>query len=154
MPKVDISAIEPTNQSTYPAPFRSVVRDSWKRRVGRSVGFSDLGATHVTLQPGAWSSQRHWHEDEDELLVLLSGEAVLIENDGRTLLRAGDICAWPKGVPNGHHLVNESAEPCSFIAVSAGERLGRGTYSDIDLKIENGRYLHKDGTLYPPEPPG
>ena len=58
------------------------------------------------LEPGAWSSQRHWHEGEDELLVMLEGEAVLVEDDGETVLRAGDIAAWPKGVANGHHLVN------------------------------------------------
>jgi uncharacterized cupin superfamily protein len=32
-----------------------------------------MGAQHVVLKPGAWSSQRHWHDDEDELLVMLSG---------------------------------------------------------------------------------
>jgi uncharacterized cupin superfamily protein len=154
MPKVDIGAIEPTNQSTYPDPYKSVVKGSWKRRVGRAAGFTELGATHVTLQPGAWSSQRHWHEGEDELLVILSGEAVLIENEGRTILRAGDICAWPKGQDNGHHLINESAAECSFIAVSAGNRLGRCTYSDIDLMVESGRYTHKDGTPYSIRQPG
>ena len=35
------------------------------------------------LKPGAWSSQRHWHNGEDEFLVMLSGEAVLVEDDGR-----------------------------------------------------------------------
>ena len=46
-------------------------------------GIGSFGASHVVLKPGAWSSQRHWHDDEDEMLVMLSGEAVLVEDEGR-----------------------------------------------------------------------
>jgi uncharacterized cupin superfamily protein len=107
-----------------------------------------MGATHTVLKPGAWSSQRHWHDAEDELLIVLSGEAVLVEDDGSTLLRSGDICAWPKGSNNGHHIINESDADCSFIAVSAGDPAGSGGYSDIDMNFAAGRYYRKDGTPY------
>ena len=40
----------------------------------------------MTLQPGAWSSQRHWHEGLDEFMVMLDGEAVLIEAQARSFL--------------------------------------------------------------------
>jgi uncharacterized cupin superfamily protein len=105
------------------------------------------------LKPGAWSSQRHWHDGEDEMVVMLAGEAVLIEDadgpgGGRTVLRAGDICAWPKGVANGHHIVNESGEDCCFVAISGGPRTGGG-YSDIDMMFTaDDRYVHKDGSEY------
>ncbi len=108
-----------------------------------------MGASHVVLKPGAWSSQRHWHKGEDELLVMLSGAAVLVEDGARTVLRAGDICAWAEGVANGHHLINESAADCSFVAISAGPNLG-GEYPDIDMVWDaDDRYRHKDGTPYP-----
>jgi uncharacterized cupin superfamily protein len=107
-----------------------------------------MGASHVTLEPGAWSSQRHWHEQDDELLIMLSGTAVLIEDGGETELHAGDIAAWPKGDTNGHHLINRSAEPCSFVAISAGPG-GAGSYSDIDMKwTADGKFVRKDGTPY------
>ena len=85
----------------------------------------DFGVSHVVLEPGGISSQRHWHEGEDEFVVMLEGEAVLIEDEGETLLRAGDCAAFPKGVANGHHLVNRSDAPCVFVAVGkpVGERL-------------------------------
>lgn len=108
-----------------------------------------MGASHVVLKPGAWSSQRHWHEDEDELLVMLAGEAVLIEDDVRIVLRPGDICAWAMGVRNGHHLVNESAVDCVFVAISAGDAHGSGSYPDIDMMWDAAGYHHKDGTPYP-----
>jgi uncharacterized cupin superfamily protein len=103
----------------------------------------------VVLKPGAWSSQRHWHDGEDELLVMLTGEAVLIEDDGRTVLRSGDVATWAMGVENGHHLINESAADCSFLVVSGGDRDSGGAYSDIDMTFGNDGYFHKDGTPYP-----
>jgi uncharacterized cupin superfamily protein len=100
------------------------------------------------LKSGAWSSQRHWHNGEDEFLVMLTGEAVLVEDDGRTVMRSGDCAAWPKGSTNGHHLINESGEDCSFICMSGGENLGGG-YSDVDLAFTaDGRFVHADGTPY------
>lgn len=149
MPKLDLAAIPPSNATGYPAPFDAAVQGRWWRRLAPAGGLTELGASHVVLKPGAWSSQRHWHADEDELVIMLSGEAVLIEDSGRTLLRAGDICAWPKGVENGHHLVNESAADCCFIAIGAGNMDGSGSYSDIDMTFDGTGYYYKDGTPYP-----
>jgi uncharacterized cupin superfamily protein len=149
MPKLDLDSIEQTNRTGYPAPFDKDVAGRWYRRLAPVGGLTDFGASHVTLKPGAWSSQRHWHDGEDEFLVMLSGVAVLVEDDGRTLLRAGDCAAWPKGSTNGHHLRNESDEECTFIVVGGGKNTGGG-YSDIDLLFTaDSRYVHKDGTPYP-----
>src|SRR5215510_9395438 len=127
MPKIDLDAIEPENSTGYPPPFDAPVEGRWKKRLGQRLGLTAMGASHVVLKPGAWSSQRHWHRGEDELLIMLAGEAVLIEDEGRTVLRPGDICAWACNVENGHHLVNESEADCVFVAVSAGRDLG-GSY--------------------------
>ena len=148
MPKIDLKALEQTNRTGYPPPFNEPVEGRWQRKVAEAAGLTELGARYVVLEPGAWSSQRHWHEGEDELLVVLSGKAVLVEDDGETELVAGDIAAWAKGVRNGHHLINRAAEPCSFVCVSAGSEAG-GAYSDIDMKWTlEGKYVHKDGTPY------
>ena len=149
VPKLDLEAIPQSNATGYPAPFDEAVQGRWWRRLAPAGGLTELGASHVVLKPGAWSSQRHWHADEDELVIMLSGEAVLIEDAGRTLLRAGDICAWPKGLENGHHLVNESAADCCFIAISAGDKDGSGGYSDIDMTFDAEGYYRRDGTPYP-----
>lgn len=149
MPKLDPDAIPPSNRTGYPEPFDAAVAGRWWRRLAPAGGLTEMGASHVVLKPGAWSSQRHWHDDEDELLIMLSGEAVLVEDGGRTVLRPGDICAWPKGIANGHHLINESAADCSFVCVSAGNSDGTGAYSDIDMRFDGKEYSHKDGTPYP-----
>ena len=151
MPKLDLEAIAQSNATGYPAPFDAAVAGRWWRRLAPAGGLTAMGASHVVLKPAAWSSQRHWHEDEDELLIMLTGEAVLVEDEGRTVLRPGDVCAWAKEVRNGHHLINESDADCSFIAISAGNRDGSGAYSDIDMTFDARGYYHRDGTPYPTE---
>lgn len=148
MPKVDIEQVPQASGSSYPKPFDEPVRGRHFRRLGPALGLTDFGVSEVVLEPGAWSSQRHWHDGEDEFLVMLEGEAVLVEDEGRTRLVPGDLVAWPKGVRNGHHLINESAEPCRFVCFGGGTRTW-GEYSDIDMRFgETGAYTHKDGTPY------
>jgi uncharacterized cupin superfamily protein len=148
MPKLDLDQIEQINRTGYPPPFDREVQGRWYRRLGPAGGLTDFGVSHVVLKPGAWSSQRHWHDGEDEFLVVLSGEAVLVEDEGSTVLKAGDCAAFPKGTGNGHHLRNESGSDCVFVVVGGGERTGGG-YSDIDMLFTaDGAYVHKDGTPY------
>jgi len=134
-----------------PAIRRNTLRASRAAGIAasrRRGGLTEFGVSHVTLKPGAASSQRHWHEGEDEFVVMLSGEAVLIDDSGETILRAGDCAAFPKGERNGHTLVNRSDAACVFVAVGAGTALGGG-YSDIDMLFTaDGRYTRKDGTDY------
>jgi uncharacterized cupin superfamily protein len=152
MPKLDLHAIPQTNRTGYPAPYDADVEGRWYRRLAPAAGLSLIGASHCVLKPGAWSSQRHWHAEEDELVVILSGEAVLVEDGGETLLRAGDLAAWPRGERNGHHLQNRGPDDCAFLAISAGDAdKDWGEYPDIDLKFAPEGYLHKDGTPYPPK---
>lgn len=149
MPKLDLEAIPLASRSDYPPPYASAVAGRWQARLEPILGMERLGAGYVVLKPGAWSSQRHWHVGEDELLVMLTGAAVLVEDGGETLLGPGDCCAWAAGVANGHHLQNRSDADCSFVVVSAGADVG-GDYPDIDMMWEaDGRYRHRDGRPYP-----
>lgn len=148
MPKIDLDSIQQVNRTGYPQPFDRAVQGRWYRRLAPATGLTDFGVSQVTLKPGAWSSQRHWHNGEDEFLVMLSGEAVLVEDSGPIKLRAGDCAAWPKGSTNGHHLRNESDSDCTFVVVGGGTNTGGG-YSDIDLMFTaEGAYVHKDGSAY------
>jgi uncharacterized cupin superfamily protein len=148
MPKLDIEAIEQTNRTGYPMPYAADVAGRRYRRIGAAGGLTQLGVSHVVLAPGAVSSMRHWHNGIDEFLVMLEGEAVLVEDGGETLLRPGDCAAFPKDVPNGHRLINRSDVPCVFLAMDC--RLGEGDchYPDIDLHFDMGsdRFTHKDGS--------
>jgi len=135
MPKLDLEAIEQTNRTGYPPPYDTPMAKRHYRRLAPAVGITDFGVSHVVLEPGGISSQRHWHEGEDEFVVMLDGEAVLVEDEGETTLNAGDCAAFAKGIANGHHLVNRSDRPCTFIAVGKVAATDCH-YPDIDLHLE------------------
>ena len=150
MPKLDLDAIPQTNATGYPAPFDADVQGRWYRRLAPASGLTPMGASHVTLKPGAFSSQRHWRRLEDELVVMLAGEAVLIEDEGESIVRPGDVLAWAAGVENGHRLHNRSTSDCVFVTVSAGDKArDSGAYPDIDMVFGPDGYTRRDGTPYP-----
>ena len=107
-----------------------------------SAGIQQYGAYLQTLQPGARSSTRHWHEREDEFLYVVSGKVTVVEDDGPHVLEPGDAACWPAGVPNAHHVMNQSTDPCSYLIV--GTRLTHDVchYPDV------GKTLHTEGQTW------
>src|SRR3984893_5401828 len=97
MPKIDIAQIAPRLASSYPAAFKAPIVGREKYPLGDAVGLTQFGVNLARLKPGAASSQRHWHENEDELVFVLEGEIVLIEDTGETLLRPGDSAGCNAG---------------------------------------------------------
>ena len=103
-------------------------------------GLAQFGAYVDTLAPGGRSSERHWHEKEDEFLYVLSGELTGVENDGEHVLKPGDGACWPAGVANAHYVLNRSAAPCTYMIV--GTRVTHDVCHYPDTK----RVLHTEGT--------
>lgn len=155
MPKIDLSTAPVLRGSRYPSPFDEPCSGRSALRFSEASGLTHIGVNLVTIEPGAWASQRHWHTHEDEFVMIVSGELVLVEDGGETLLRAGDCAAHPAGVTDGHHLQNRSQNPATFLVVSNRDNADAGEYSDIDMRFTAGRYTggggyeHKDGTPYP-----
>ena len=154
MPKIDLASAPQATGSGYPSPFDEPCRARQWLRLGFAAGLTQFGVNLLTLEPGAWSSQRHWHEKEDELVYLLDGELVLIEDDGETLLSAGDCAGWKAGERNGHHLVNRAERPAQLLVIGSRDDADHGEYPDIDMRFLPGRYsggggfAHKDGARY------
>jgi len=107
---------------------------SAERRMARAVNLAQFGVNHVTLAPGARTASRHWHETEDESVYVLSGHPTLVDENGPHALQAGSIVGFPAGVPNAHHVLNESDEPAVLIVVGS-RRPGEETihYPDDDF---------------------
>jgi uncharacterized cupin superfamily protein len=111
-------------------------------------GIKQFGAYLQTLQPGAKSSTRHWHEKEDEFLFVVSGQATVVENDGEHVLQAGDSACWPAGVSNAHHVLNRSTEPCSYLIVGTRPTHDVCHYPDV------GKTLYTEGEVWRVEDSG
>jgi uncharacterized cupin superfamily protein len=148
MPKLDLESIPQSNATGYPAKFANVVQGRWYRSLSDAAGLEDFGVSHVVLRPGAWSAQRHWHEIEDEFLVMVSGVATLVDDYGETPLAAGDCVAFPKNDRNGHCVINKSAADCVFVVVGQNKN-GVCHYHDIDLHLPDGNtFTRKDDSSY------
>ena len=154
MPKVDIAKIPVDTVNTYPDPFWQPIVGRERKRLGNVVGLSQFGVNLTTLKPGAWSSQRHWHRNEDEFIYVRSGEIVLCEDHSEIVLKAGDAAGFKANSGNGHCLINRTQKDAVYIEVGTRTVNETVVYSDIDMRLErdkNGvRYLRKTGEPHPP----
>lgn len=149
MPAVDPEAVAVRTDSTYPKEFRGQVAGRAKRALGDAAGLTRYGVNLVELPPGAWSSQRHWHSEEDEFVYVVSGQVTLVTDGGRQVLVAGMAAGFPAGNADGHHLVNEGDTPAVFLEIGNRSDADVVEYPDIDLRLtsraEGREYLHRDG---------
>jgi uncharacterized cupin superfamily protein len=143
MPKIDLAALPERSGSRYPAPYDEPCRERRWKALGDPAGLTQFGVNLLTLPPGAWSSQRHWHSHEDELVYVLSGEVVMATDAGDETLRAGDCAGFKAGVRDGHNFQNRSAEPVTLLVVGSRDDRDWGEYSEIDMRFGPGRYSSK-----------
>ena len=149
MPKIDIAAVPELTGTGYPPQFNAPCADRIRQRLGNAGGLRDFGINLMRLPPGNWSSQRHWHNHEDEFVYVLEGELTLIEDEGETLLRAGDCAAFAKDTGNGHHMINRSRTTAVYLEVGSRQPADVTTCSDVDMmSTHGGGFTHKDGRPY------
>lgn len=147
---IDPSKAPVKTGSIYPSPYAEMMAGRSSLRLGQAGGLTQFGVNLVTLEPGALSSLRHWHENEDEFVWIVAGELVLVQDAGETVMRPGDCAAFPAGVPDGHQFVNRTDAPASFLVVGTKARREVAHYSDHDLRVEidgaSAVFTRRDGT--------
>lgn len=150
MPVIDLAKVPVKTGSIYPPPYAQMMAGRSSLRLGDAGGLTQFGVNLVTLEPGAMSSLRHWHLNEDEFVMVTEGECVLVEDAGETVLRAGDCAAFPANTPNGHHFINRADRMARFLVVGSKAPQEVATYCDVDLRVEmsagRARFTYKDGT--------
>src|SRR5215475_4632257 len=119
MKKVDLKSVQVRIGSSYPAPLDGPCRDRRRAALGDAVGLSQFGVNLLTLPPGVWSSQRHWHSAEDEFVWVLDGEVTLVTDAGEEVLRAGDCAGFKGGDQNGHCLRNYSNADATILEIGS-----------------------------------
>jgi len=149
MKKIDIAAAPISAGSRYPKPYDAPCLDKLRRRLALAAGLKQIGINLLELNPGAWSSQRHWHTEAEEFVYVLEGEVVLVTEGDEETLRAGDCIGFLPGNPDGHHLQNRSSAPARILEIgSANLRNDTTHYPDVDLRASAAGYSRKDGTPY------
>jgi len=134
MPKADLSRITPREGASYPAPHDEKVRGRTTWALTSQLGLRQFGVNRVELAPGTWSTQRHWHRSNDEAVIVISGELVLVTDDGEETLRAGDCVGFKAGDRNAHHLQNRSDEVAVYFDVGGRDPWDVSTFPDIGLE--------------------
>jgi uncharacterized cupin superfamily protein len=153
MPVIDDPmAIEPRRGTIYPDRFKKGYEGRLKRALAGPLGLTQFGVNVTTLEPGSCSAERHWHAREDECVYILSGEVVLVTDEGERVLKPGMAAGFAAGVANGHHLINRSGKPVTFLEIGTSSPDEVATYPDIDLHIvttaDTPKAYHKNGEPY------
>lgn len=149
---LDPATVEASPGSDKPEQFRLRLAGRARRRLGNALGLKNFGVNLTTIKPGGASALRHWHAKQDEFIYIVSGELVLVSNDGEQLLKTGMAAGFPAGKDDGHQLVNRTKRDAVYLEV--GDRTANDvvTYPDDDLMLRitaGGRKrFHKDGTPY------
>jgi uncharacterized cupin superfamily protein len=150
MPKLDVETAPVRSGSSYPEPFSHGNAGKIRRALGDAGGLTQFGVNLSTLPPGGQSALRHWHEQEDEFVMVVSGDAVLIDDDGEHRMGPGDCAAFPAGDANGHHLVNRSDADVVILEVGTRAPVETGHYPDDDILGRKGpdgySFTRKDGS--------
>jgi uncharacterized cupin superfamily protein len=153
MTKLDLSKIKRKTGSSYPEPYASMMSKRSYLSLGDAGGLTQFGANITILEPGGVSSMRHWHMNEDEFVMVTLGEVVLVNDDGETVIRAGECAAFPAGVENGHHFLNKSSAEARFLAIGTRAPTETVYYSDVDMMVVDvdgvGTYTRNDGSPIP-----
>lgn len=149
---IDAHDVPARTGTIYPPPYAAALAGRAKRPLGDAFGLSQFGVNLTQLAPGAASSERHWHEREDEFIYVVSGEVTLIDDDGEHPLTSGMCAGFRAGAANAHKLVNRSATTAVVLEVGARSEGDRVHYPEADMAAVkgNGRYriTRKDGTAY------
>ena len=139
--------------TVYPAEFAAGLEGRIKRALTEPLGLTQFGVNITTLEPGAKSSQRHWHAKEDEFIYVLSGEITLVTKDGEQVLKPSMAAGFPHGDRNGHQLINKGKQPATYLEIGTRSADDDVTYPDIDMagKKRDGRYTftRKNGDPFP-----
>ena len=150
--KIDVSAVPDLIGTMYPPPYDAPCRARERKKLGDAAGLTQFGVNLLTLPPGAWSSQRHYHTHEDEFVFVLEGEVTLVTDAGPERLVAGEAAGFKAGDRDGHFIQNHSNARALLLEVGSRLPEDGAHYPDIDLVAPpEGKpaiYTHGDGTPY------
>jgi uncharacterized cupin superfamily protein len=120
-PVIALSSLQPEPRPTDWLPPGTVKRafDVRRARAAPLLGLSKLGCTLHVVGPGATAYPFHSHRINEELLIVLEGQAELRYGSERLAARAGDLIGCPTGGPEtAHQLINTGSAPLKYLAIS------------------------------------
>lgn len=142
MKKIDVASVRARRGAGYPPPYDAPCLARVRQALSDAGGLTQFGVNLLTLEPGVWSSQRHWHSTVDEFVWVVEGEVTLVTNAGEEILRPGDCAAFPAGGADGHHLINRTNSIAKVLEVGSRREDDGCIYPDAHILAEPGGQLY------------
>ena len=89
-----------------------------RARLGQQAGAEHLGLSLYELEPESAAFPLHYHLDNEELLIVLTGEPSLRTLDGERRLAEGEVVSFPVGEAGAHQVVNRTDAPVRVLILS------------------------------------
>jgi uncharacterized cupin superfamily protein len=89
-----------------------------------------LGANLTRVPPGRSACPFHYHQREDEVFFILSGQGVFRYGEELRRIRAGDCISCPAGTQIAHQLANTGDEDLVYLAIGRNDPDEVGVYPD------------------------
>jgi uncharacterized cupin superfamily protein len=74
--------------------------------IGRTIGSKTIGLAVQTVAPGCWSSRRHKHVFQEEILIVMAGTGILHHGDEPVAVGPGDCVCYLPDDPEAHAFEN------------------------------------------------
>lgn len=80
---------------------------------------SKCSANFVEVEPGKYAYGYHYHEENEEVFYIISGEASVKTEKGDIHLKQGDIICFPTGI-NGSHVISNPSKTEKLVYLDVG----------------------------------
>ena len=154
MPKIYLNDTE-YSEGRYPKELMQYYQgntDTYKQiKVGDLGGLTQFGVNKTILPTNSATAMRHWHEEEDEFVFIISGSAILVDKDGEHEMNSGDCATFKAGDNKGHAIVNKSNKDVVLLEVGTRAQKDIVHYTDKDLindvdRTQTKQYTFKDSS--------
>lgn len=109
-------------------------------RIGGVTGMRDLGAQYIVVPPGKSGFPYHAHHNNEEMFIILEGQATYRLGNDTYSVGAGDVLAAPAGgAETAHQLINTGETDLRYFAISTRRD------PDICEYPDSGKYMVASG---------
>ncbi|MEL7108451.1 MAG: cupin domain-containing protein [Pseudomonadota bacterium] len=142
MPKINRDQAHHYERQAYPGKLVHRTDGCWKTKLSDEAELTQFGVGEVELAPGSATGLLHYHNGADEMIYVLQGTVILVEEGQDDIeLSAGDSAAWKAGRTVGHTIENRSTAPARLLEIGSRPPEDTAIYVGLDLM-----YRAKHGT--------
>ena len=116
--------------------------------LAKTFGAQKLGFHLEVIDPKNFSCPYHYHTHEEELFVVLEGEAIVRRNNEFRKVGPGDVIFYEVGANTAHNMYNHTDKPFKFLAISNTSDQDVCYYPD-SKKVSSPTGFQQDGKVVP-----